>query len=44
MWLVAAETGAIADALNLEDFLVPSPSEIASSLWENRSLLAEWID
>ena len=44
-WQIAAETGAIADALNLEDFLVPSPSEIASSLWENRSLLAEnaWV-
>ncbi len=44
-WQVAASTGAIADALNLEDFLVPSPAEIASSLWENRSLLAEnaWV-
>jgi putative hydroxymethylpyrimidine transport system permease protein len=40
-WQVAASTGAIADALSLEDFLVPSPSEIATSLWENRSLLAE---
>ena len=31
--------------LNLEDFLVPSPAEIAASLWENRSLLAEnaWV-
>jgi putative hydroxymethylpyrimidine transport system permease protein len=44
-WQVAATTGAIADALRLEDFLVPSPSEIASSLWENRELLAEntWV-
>lgn len=44
-WQVAATTGAIADALNLEDFLVPSPSEIAQSLWENRTLLAEnaWV-
>jgi len=44
-WQVAATTGAIADALRLEDFLVPSPSEIASSLWENRSLLADnaWV-
>jgi ABC-type nitrate/sulfonate/bicarbonate transport system permease component len=44
-WQVAADTGALADALNLEPFLVPSPSEIASSLWENRSLLAEnaWV-
>jgi putative hydroxymethylpyrimidine transport system permease protein len=44
-WQVAAATGAIAGALSLEDFLVPSPAEIASSLWENRSLLAEnaWV-
>ncbi len=44
-WQIAAETGAIANALNLEDFLVPSPSEIASSLWDNRALLAEngWV-
>lgn len=39
-WQIAASTGAIADALNLEPFLVPSPSEIATSLWENRDLLA----
>jgi NitT/TauT family transport system permease protein/putative hydroxymethylpyrimidine transport system permease protein len=44
-WQVAATTGAIADALRLEDFLVPAPSEIAASLWENRSLLADnaWV-
>jgi ABC-type nitrate/sulfonate/bicarbonate transport system permease component len=44
-WQVAATTGAIADALRLEDFLVPSPSEIGASLWENRSLLADnaWV-
>lgn len=44
-WQIAASTGAIAEALDLEDFLVPSPAEIASSLWENRSLLAEnaWV-
>ena len=44
-WQVATASGAIAGALNLEDFLVPSPAEIASSLWENRSLLAEnaWV-
>lgn len=44
-WQLAASTGAIANALNLEDFLVPSPAEVASSLWENRSLLAEnaWV-
>ncbi len=44
-WQVAASSGALADLLNLESFLVPSPAEIASSLWENRSLLAEntWV-
>jgi putative hydroxymethylpyrimidine transport system permease protein len=44
-WQIAASTGALADALNLESFLVPSPSEIADSLWANRSLLAEsaWV-
>jgi len=44
-WQVAASSGLLASALNLEDFLVPSPAEIAASLWENRSLLAEnaWV-
>jgi ABC-type nitrate/sulfonate/bicarbonate transport system permease component len=45
LWQVAASTGALADLLGLEPFLVPSPAEIASSLWESRSLLAEnaWV-
>jgi len=44
-WQLAASTGALADVLGLEAFLVPSPAEIASSLWDNRSLLAEnaWV-
>jgi putative hydroxymethylpyrimidine transport system permease protein len=44
-WQLAATNGTIASALNIEDFLVPSVSEIASSLWESRSLLAEnaWV-
>jgi putative hydroxymethylpyrimidine transport system permease protein len=44
-WQIAAATGAMAEALNLEPFLVPSPAEIASSLWENRALLADnaWV-
>lgn len=44
-WQVAASTGALADVLNVESFLAPSPAEIATSLWENRSLLAEnaWV-
>lgn len=45
LWQLACSTGAIADALSLESFLVPSPAEVASSLWENRSLLADnaWV-
>ena len=45
LWQLASSTGAIAGALSLEDYLVPSPAEIASSLWENRGLLAEnaWV-
>ena len=44
-WQVAASTGTIAEALSLEDFLVPSPAEIAEALWESRALLAEnaWV-
>jgi putative hydroxymethylpyrimidine transport system permease protein len=44
-WQVAASNGALADLLNLESFLVPSPAEIAESLWQSRSLLAEnaWV-
>ena len=44
-WQIACSTGAIADALDLESYLVPSPAEVASSLWENRGLLAEnaWV-
>jgi putative hydroxymethylpyrimidine transport system permease protein len=44
-WQLAATNGAIAGALDIEDFLVPSVSEIAGSLWDNRSLLAEnaWV-
>lgn len=45
LWQLACSTGAIADALDLESFLVPSPAEVATSLWENRVLLAEnaWV-
>ncbi|HEX5376860.1 MAG TPA: ABC transporter permease [Solirubrobacterales bacterium] len=44
-WQVAASTGAIADVLNLDPILIPSPAEIATALWENRSLVAEnaWV-
>jgi putative hydroxymethylpyrimidine transport system permease protein len=44
-WQLAASTGFLADVLGLESFLVPSPAEIAESLWQSRSLLAEnaWV-
>lgn len=44
-WQLAASSGALADLLNLEPYLVPSPLEIAESLFHNRSLLAEnaWV-
>ncbi|HWC48578.1 MAG TPA: ABC transporter permease [Solirubrobacterales bacterium] len=45
LWQLAASTGALKDALNLQSFLVPSPLEVAESLWDNRTLLAEnaWV-
>jgi NitT/TauT family transport system permease protein/putative hydroxymethylpyrimidine transport system permease protein len=45
LWQIAAASGALADLLNLEPFLAPSPAEIATQLWESRSLLAEnaWV-
>jgi len=45
VWQVAASTGALADALNLDPLLLPSPAEVAEALWQNRSLLAEnaWV-
>ena len=35
----------IANALNLEPFLVPAPSDIAQALWHDRGLLADnaWV-
>jgi putative hydroxymethylpyrimidine transport system permease protein len=44
-WQIAASTGAIAEALNLESFLVPSPAEVADALWHYRSVLWEntWV-
>lgn len=45
LWQIAATNGAIAGALGIEPFLVPSTSEVASALWESRALLAEdaWV-
>ncbi len=44
-WQLAASSGALADVLGLKSFLVPSPVEIAESLWRERSLLGEnaWV-
>ena len=45
VWQLAAASGALADTLGLDSFLVPSPAEILNSLWEDRALLAEnaWV-
>lgn len=45
LWQLAASTGVLASVLNVESYLAPSPAEIASSLWDNRSLLLEnaWV-
>jgi putative hydroxymethylpyrimidine transport system permease protein len=45
LWELLADTGVLADTLNLDSFLVPAPSEIATSLWEDRQLLADnaWV-
>jgi putative hydroxymethylpyrimidine transport system permease protein len=44
-WELAARWELIADALSIEPFLVPAPSDVAQSLWEDRSLLADnaWV-
>ncbi|MDX6581614.1 MAG: putative hydroxymethylpyrimidine transport system permease protein [Solirubrobacterales bacterium] len=45
LWELAAQWDWIADALNIKPFLIPAPSEIGRSLWEDRSLLASdaWV-
>ncbi|HKH41054.1 MAG TPA: ABC transporter permease [Solirubrobacterales bacterium] len=44
-WEMAARWDWISNALNVEDFLIPAPSDIATSLWEDRSLLLSdgWV-
>jgi len=44
-WELAAQWDVIADALGIEPFLVPAPSDVATALWEDRELLAEnaWV-
>ena len=45
LWQLAANLDVIANALHIEPFLVPSPSDIAQSLWTDRSLLVDngWV-
>lgn len=44
-WQLAVEWRLVADALSLEPFLVPAPSEVAQALWTDRVMLAEdaWV-
>jgi putative hydroxymethylpyrimidine transport system permease protein len=44
-WEVAAQWDVLADALDIQPFLIPAPSEIAKALWEDRELLADngWV-
>ncbi len=41
LWQLAASSGFLADALGLEKFLVPAPSEIADVLWRDRDLILD---
>jgi len=45
LWQLAAGWDLIADALSIEAFLVPAPSDVAESLWTDRSLLLDnaWV-
>ncbi len=44
-WELAARWDVLANALNIEPFLVPAPSDIAEALWMDRGLLADdgWV-
>ena len=45
LWELAAQWDVLADLLSIKPFLVPAPSAIAESLWEDRELLADnaWV-
>jgi NitT/TauT family transport system permease protein/putative hydroxymethylpyrimidine transport system permease protein len=45
IWELAARWDLIADALDIKPFLIPAPTDVAQSLWEDRSLLAgdAWV-
>ena len=44
-WELAARWELLADALSIEPFLIPAPSDIADALWADRDLLADdgWV-
>jgi len=44
-WQLAAEWDLLADALSIEPFLIPAPSEVAEALWTDRALLLDdaWV-
>jgi ABC-type nitrate/sulfonate/bicarbonate transport system permease component len=45
LWELAAQWDVIADALNIKPYLIPAPSDVGDSLWNDRALLAEdaWV-
>ena len=45
LWEIAARWDVLADLLEIRDFLVPAPTDVAEALWEERGLLAEdaWV-
>lgn len=45
LWEVAARSDALSSLFGIEPFLVPAPSDIRASLWEDRELLADnaWV-
>jgi putative hydroxymethylpyrimidine transport system permease protein len=45
LWELAARWHLLSDALNIEPFLIPAPSEVAEALWKDRDLLADnaWV-
>jgi putative hydroxymethylpyrimidine transport system permease protein len=45
LWEAAARLDVVAHALHIEPFLVPTPSDVARSLWTDRTLLADngWV-
>ena len=45
LWEVAAQWNWLAEALDIEPFLIPAPSDVADSLWTDRDLLADnaWV-